>query len=327
MRLEKILNPLKPIVKIAFGFRETTLILGIIIIGAVMSFLSPYFLTYENVITTVLSFSINGIVVIGMTIVLIGGGIDLSVGAVMAFSGAIVGRLFQKGINIWLALIIALGVTIIIGLFNGFFITRVKLSPLITTLATMGIARGGALVVTKGMPLSLYRAPASFRSIGVGAIGRVPYLIIFLVIFGALLDYLVRKTTIMRKVFYVGSNEQAALFSGLNVKRIKTGTYVVSSFLAGIGGMLSISRFASASPTLSTGFEMDAIAACVIGGASLEGGEGTVLGSILGIGLLAIITSSMVLLDVSVYWRQLVSSMILLFAVSLDILAKSKNHK
>jgi ribose transport system permease protein len=188
----------------------------------------------------------------------------------------------------------------------------------------LGIARGGAFVVTKGIPLSLYDMPDSFKAIGKGGIGGVPYVIIIFIVFVAVADFLMRRSTFLRRAFYTGSNEQAAIFSGVNVNRVKMGVFITSSFLAGLAGILSVARFSTATPYFASGFELQAIAACVIGGASLAGGEGTVLGSTLGIALLAIITSSLILLDVSVYWQELVSGVILLAAVSMDYLSHKR---
>jgi len=300
-------------------FREATLILTIIAICIVMSFLSPYFFTAENLSTTILSFAINGIVVIGMTIVMVNGGIDLSVGSVMAVIGAVAGRLYQAGVSIWIAAPTALVLGALIGAFNGFFITRVGLSPFITTLAMLSIARGAAFVVTQGIPLSLYSMPDAFKSIGKGAVIG-PVVIIIFVVFVVAADFLMRRSTILRRVVYTGSSEKAAIFSGINVRSVKMGVYILSSFLAGLGGILSIARFATATPYFASGLELQAISACVIGGASLAGGDGSIIGSVFGIALLAIITTSMILLNVSVYWQDLVSGIILLAAVSLDYL-------
>jgi ribose transport system permease protein len=299
-------------------FREGTLILTIIGICIVMSFLSPYFFTAENLRTTILSFAINGIVVIGMTIVMVNGGIDLSVGSVMAIVGAVAGRLYQTGVSIWIAAPIALVIGGLLGVFNGFFITRIGLSPFITTLAMLSIARGAAFVVTQGIPLSLYSMPNSFKLIGKGDVLGVPVVIIIFIVFVIIADFLMRRSTILRRVVYTGSSEKAAIFSGINVRSVKMGVYILSSFLAGLGGILSIARFATATPYFASGLELQAISACVIGGASLAGGDGSIIGSVFGIALLAIITTSMILLNVSVYWQDLVSGLILLAAVSID---------
>jgi ribose transport system permease protein len=299
-------------------FREGTLILTIIGICILMSFLSPYFFTAENLRTTILSFAINGIVVIGMTIVMVNGGIDLSVGSVMALIGAVAGRLYQTGVSIWIAAPVALVIGALLGVFNGFFITRIGLSPFITTLAMLSIARGAAFVVTQGMPLSLYSMPDAFKQIGKGGVFGVPVVIIIFIILVIIADFLMRRSTILRRVVYTGSSEKAAIFSGINVRSVKMGVYILSSFLAGLGGILSIARFATATPYFASGLELQAISACVIGGASLAGGDGSIIGSVFGIALLAIITTSMILLNVSVYWQDLVSGLILLTAVSID---------
>jgi ribose transport system permease protein len=307
-------------------FREGTLILVIIGICIVMSFLSPYFLQWDNLRTTILSFAINGIVVIGMTIVMVNGGIDLSVGSVMALIGAVAGRLYQSGVDIWIAAPIALILGALLGLFNGFFITRVGLSPFITTLAMLSIARGAAFVVTKGIPLSLYSMPNAFKSIGKGDVAGVPIVIIIFILFVIVADFMMRRSTILRRVVYTGSSEKAAVFSGINVRGVKLGVYVLSSALAGLGGILSIARFATATPYFASGLELQAISACVIGGASLAGGDGSIIGSVFGIALLAIITTSMILLNVSVYWQDLVSGIILLTAVSIDYFTHARSR-
>ncbi len=304
------------------SFREGTLILIIVALSIVMSILSSSFLTTGNIRATILSFATDGFVVMGMTLVLISGGIDLSVGSVIALVGTIVGQLYLgMGLEIWAAAGIGLLIAVILGGINGFFVTKVGLDPLITTLATMAIYRGGSYVVTKGIPLSLYKVPDSFKFLGRGDILNIPFVIIVFFTMVVVLDFLFRRSTYLRKVFYIGSNPQAAKFSGINVDKVKITVYLSSGLLAGIAGIFSISRFATATPTLSVDANMTAISACVIGGCSMSGGEGTIFGAVLGIALLAIINSSLILLDVPVYYQQLISGTILLFAVSLDYLS------
>ena len=306
------------------GFREGTLILVILAVGILMSFLSPYFLTVGNIRATLLSFATEGIVVVGMTFVMVLGGIDLSVGSVMALAMVVSGKLYLLGLPILFAALIGLGTAAVVGFIIGFFITRVGLSPFITTLAMMGIARGGCFVVTKGTPLSLFSMPESFKNIGLGSVAGIPYIIIIFIVIVVASDFLMRRSKTMRKVFYTGSNETAAIYSGVNTRRIKQGVYTLTSFMAGLAGILYMSRFSSATPGFGAGVELTTISAAVIGGASLNGGEGTVLGAVLGIALLAIITTSMILLDVSVYWQDLIKGLILLTAVSLDYLRHKK---
>jgi ribose transport system permease protein len=309
------------------GFREGTTILIIIILGAVMAFLSPVFLTGENFSTMFKIFVINGWVVIAMTLVLISGGIDLSVAAVMAFVGVVAGQLFLVyHWNIWIASLAGIGVGVFVGFVNGFFITRVGLSPFIVTLAMSQIARGTAYVFSEAMPLPLNNVPASFKFIGRGLLGHtgVQFVIVLFIVVAVLFDFLARRSTILRKVYYIGSNEKSARFSGINVNRVRMGVYVLSGLLAAIAGILAIARFSSAPPYGYQGVELDAISAAVIGGTSMNGGEGTVLGAVLGIVLLALIQTAINLLGVSPYWSNFVTGAILLVAVSIDFLTHRK---
>jgi ribose transport system permease protein len=309
------------------GFREGTTILIILILGAVMAFLSPVFLTGENFSTMFKIFVINGWVVIAMTLVLISGGIDLSVAAVMAFVGVVAGQLFLVyHWNIWIASLAGIGVGVFVGFLNGFFITRVGLSPFIVTLAMSQIARGTAYVFSEAMPLPLNNVPAGFKFIGRGIIGHtgVQFVIVLFIMVAILFDFLARRSTILRKVYYIGSNEKSARFSGINVNRVRMGVYVLSGLLAAIAGILAIARFSSAPPYGYQGVELDAISAAVIGGTSMNGGEGTVLGAVLGIVLLALIQTAINLLGVSPYWSNFVTGAILLVAVSIDFLTHRK---
>jgi ribose transport system permease protein len=309
------------------GFREGTTILIILILGAVMAFLSPVFLTGENFSTMFKIFVINGWVVIAMTLVLISGGIDLSVAAVMAFVGVVAGQLFLVyHWNIWIASLAGIGVGVFVGFVNGFFITRVGLSPFIVTLAMSQIARGTAYVFSEAMPLPLNNVPASFKFIGRGMLGQtgVQFVIVLFIVVVILFDFLARRSTVLRKVYYIGSNEKSARFSGINVNRVRMGVYVLSGLLAAIAGILAIARFSSAPPYGYQGVELDAISAAVIGGTSMNGGEGTVLGAVLGIVLLALIQTAINLLGVSPYWSNFVTGAILLVAVSIDFLTHRK---
>ena len=309
------------------GFREGTTILIIFILGAVMAFLSPVFLTGENFSTMFKIFVINGWVVIAMTLVLISGGIDLSVAAVMAFVGVVAGQLFLVyHWSIWIASLAGIGVGVFVGFVNGFFITRVGLSPFIVTLAMSQIARGTAYVFSEAMPLPLNNVPAGFKFIGRGIIGHtgVQFVIVLFIVVAILFDFLARRSTILRKVYYIGSNEKSARFSGINVNRVRMGVYVLSGLLAAIAGILAIARFSSAPPYGYQGVELDAISAAVIGGTSMNGGEGTVLGAVLGIVLLALIQTAINLLGVSPYWSNFVTGAILLVAVSVDFLTHRK---
>ncbi len=311
------------------GFREGTTILLILAIAGIMSVASPYFLTRENLTTTIQSFSIDGFVVIAMTLVLISGGIDLSVASLMALTGVLVGVLFKSGMNVWAASAVGLTLGVVVGLVNGFFITRLGLSAFITTLALSSIVRGAAYVISGGQPIPLSNLPDPFKFLGRGTIGEagIPFTILLFVVVIIAFDFLCRRSAVMRKVYYVGSNEKAARFSGIDIASVRLGVYVLSGFLSALAGILTIARFNSATAYYGVGVDMRAISACVIGGASLTGGEGTILGSILGITLMSIISSCLILLDVSPYWQDLIMGLILLTAVSLDFISHREKAK
>jgi ribose transport system permease protein len=305
--------------------RELNLLLIIIVVGAVLAILTPHFLKASNLLTTAIGFSADGIIVVGMTVALVSGGFDLSVGSVMGLAGVAAAVFFTLGINIWIACILALLIGAACGLFNGVFIGKVGLNPFITTLAMQGIARGLAYVLTEGSPISLSGVSASFKFIGSGNLLGIPIIVFLFVVIAIIGDFMLRKTEPLRKVFYTGSNEKAAVLSGINISNVKLGVYVMASSLAALAGILSIARFSVATPSAGTGAELRNISAAVIGGASLSGGEGTVFGSVLGVLLLNIINNGLVLLNVSVYWQDLINGLILIIAVTIDFLSHKKS--
>lgn len=299
--------------------RETGLIVIIAILFLVMTFASPYFLTWDNMRAMAMAFAVEGIVVVGMTVLLISGGIDLSVGSVTALAMVIAGLLFLSGVDPWLASGIAIVACAGIGAFMGFFVTRIGLHHFIVSLAVMVIARGFCLLGTGGRPLGLYTLPPEFKFIGQGSVAGIPIVIIIFVIFVAISDFLLRRTTMFRKVFYTGSNEKAAAYSGIRTKKVVFLTTTLCSALCGVAGVIYMARFGSAQPTFGIGMELNVIAAAVIGGASLTGGSGTILGAILGTILLSVVSSSLALLNVSVYWQDIIRGSILLTAVTIDL--------
>ncbi|MHB8276881.1 MAG: ABC transporter permease [Candidatus Humimicrobiaceae bacterium] len=309
------------------GFRELTVLIIIIAVSVFLSLLSPHFLTKINITTTAIGLAIDGIIAIGMTLALISGGFDLSVGSVLAFSSVTTGALFLAGMNIWLAALIGMIVALLCGIFNGYLIGKIGLNPFITTLAMMGIARGAAFVMSKGSAYSLSGTLKSFTMLGAGRLFGIPILVIIFVLMALTGDFLIRKSVPARNVFYTGSNEKGALLSGINTSNVKFIVYIVTAVLAGIGGILTLARFNVAVPTAGVGTEMRVISAAVIGGASLSGGEGTVFGTVLGIILLNLINNGLVLLNVSVYWQDLISGVILITAVIIDFMTHKRSDK
>ena len=298
--------------------REAGLIAIILALCIIMSFASPHFLTLGNFRAMLMSFSIEGIVVVGMTVLLIVGGIDLAVGSVLCFAMVFAGTMFVMGVDPWIASLLGIAMSGLIGAVMGFFVTVVGLNHFITSLAAMVIVRGLCLAITKGTPISLFTLPPEFKAVGQGSIYGIPYVILIFLAVIVIFDFLLRRATAFRKVFYTGSNEKAALYSGIKTNQVKFWVTVLSSTLAGFAGIIYMSRFGSATPTFGVGMELNIIAAAVIGGASLNGGSGTILGAILGIALLSVVTSSLILLNVSVYWQDMIKGCILLAAVSAD---------
>jgi ribose transport system permease protein len=306
------------VVRQMLGAREVGLIAIILVLFVVMSFASPYFLTWVNMRAMAMAFAVEGIVVVGMTILLISGGIDLSVGSVTALAMVIAGLLFLAGLDPWAASALAILACVAIGATMGFFVTQIGLHHFIVSLAVMVIARGICLLGTGGRPLGLFTLPPEFKFIGQGSIGVIPVVIAVFVVVVIAFDFMLRKTTMFRKVFYTGSNEKAAAYSGIRTKKVVFLTTTLCSGLCGVAGIIYMARFGSAQPTFGIGMELNVIAAAVIGGASLSGGVGTIFGAILGAILLSVVSSSLALLDVSVYWQDIIRGSILLAAVTID---------
>lgn len=300
------------------NLREAGLIFIIAALCVIMSFASEFFLTWENIRAMLLSFAIEGIVVVGMTVLLIVGGIDLAVGSVVCLAMVILGALFLMGLDPWTSSFIAILASAGIGLLMGLCVTKIGLSHFIASLAFMVIARGLSLAVTQGTPQSLFSLPAEFKAIGQGNIAGVPIVIVIFAVIVIVSDFVLRKSTLFRKVFYTGSNEKAAMYAGINVNNVKLWVTVFCGAMSGVAGVIYTARFGAATPTFGIGMELNVIAAAVIGGASLKGGSGTIYGAVLGLALLSVVTSSLILLDVSVYWQDVIKGGILLLAVSLD---------
>lgn len=315
----KVFNKIK-------GFREATIMLTIVMFSVIISLLAPNFFTVDNLRTTAIGMSADGIIAIGMTVALISGGFDLSVGSIMGVSSVIAGGLYLAGVNIWVGCLIAVLISLLLGLFDGLLIGKVGINPFIITLGMMQMARGVAYVVTTGSPQSLASVPESFSFLGQQGVLGIPFIVLVFIFLAVAGDILMRRSSPFRKVFYIGSNEKAASLSGINVSKTKIGVYMLTAFLASISGLLTLSRFGVATPTAGQGTELRVISAAVIGGASLSGGEGTILGAVLGIILLNLINNSLVLLKVSVYWQQLISGLILIAAVTIDHISHRRSQ-
>ncbi len=315
--MKKIMNKFR-------GFKELTVILIILLLCIVISIFEPVFLTVDNLKTTGIGLASDGIIGIGMTVALISGGFDLSVGSIMGLSAVFAASFSEMGLNIWVAVIISILLCLFIGTVNGVLIGKVGLNPFITTLGMMSIARGGVYVITEGRALSISGNIQSFNFLGSGEVLGFPVIVLIFVLLTIIGDFLVRKSTPAMNVFYVGSNEKAADLSGINTGNVKLVVYIVTAFMASLAGLLSLARFSVATASTGSGAEMRVISAAVIGGASLSGGEGSVLGTVLGILLLNIINNALVLFNVSIHWQNLIAGTILIIAVTIDVLSHKR---
>lgn len=308
--------------------REFALLLIMVIGVIVVSSITSSFLSPINLKAMALGFSLTGIIAVGMTVVLISGGFDLSVGSVFAASGITTAVLFVKlGVSVWIGMFAGLAVGLIFGVINGVVIGKIGINPLITTLSTLIIARGYTMFISEGRIASLRGSDPNFLILGRGELFGFPFMLILYVIITIVFAILFKKSIWLRNVFYTGSNEKAAHLSGINTSKIKISVYILSSMLAALCGIVSISRFGVSVPTAGDGLEIQTIAAVVIGGASLKGGEGSVVGSMLGILLMSFISNMLVLLGTSVYLQSLVSGVILLLVVIADNYNKKRLEK
>ncbi len=297
--------------------------LAFVLICVLLSVLHPAFLTLSNLRVILTQVSINALLAFGVTFVIITGGIDLSLGSVLAVAG-IAAAIFAHPDSYPLIVPVAagLGTGIIFGAFNGLIITRSKVPPFIVTLGTMTIARGLALIFSNGRPVS--NLSDAFNFIGGGTIRGVPFPIVILVLAFIVCALLLGRTTWGRYMYAVGGNELAARASGINVNKVKMMVYTLCGGLAGIAGVLLTSRITTGQPNAGMGFELDAIAAAIIGGTSTSGGTGNMVGTLLGALLIGVISNGLDLMNVSSYYQLVIKGLIIVGAVVLDSVSKNR---
>ena len=289
-------------------------LIGLVLLCIVITIVTPNFLSVSNITNVFTQVSVNAI--IGMTFVILTGGIDLSVGSTLAISGAVGASIVKSTGNVFLAIIVAAVIGIAVGLINGLLVSKGKLQAFIVTLATMTIFRGATLVFTDGTPIS--KLPEAFVKIGNGKLGFMPIPVIITIIIAIIAVYALSQTRFGRYLYALGGNEDASRLSGINTDKIKTLVYVVSGFASAIAGVIITSRIGSASPNAGTGFELDAIAAVVIGGTSLAGGEGTITGTLIGALIIGVLNNGLNLMNVSPFYQSIVKGLVILIAVLLD---------
>ncbi|MEH7108564.1 ABC transporter permease [Bacillus sp. JJ1764] len=293
-------------------------LLGLILITAVLSVVSTSFLTLENVFNVLRQVSINALIAFGMTFVILTGGIDLSVGSILALSSTLTAGMMANGMDPFLAMIVGLGSGAVMGAINGLFITKGKVAPFIATLATMTIFRGLTLVYTEGRPITGLSKSSMFELMGRGYFGWIPIPVIWMLVCYGILYFVLKKTTFGRRVYAIGGNEEASLLSGIRVNNVKVWIYALTGTLSALAGIILASRLDSAQPTAGTSYELDAIASVVLGGTSLSGGRGWIFGTLVGALIIGVLNNGLNLMNVSSFYQQVVKGGVILLAVLLD---------
>jgi len=286
----------------------------------IFSQLSPYFFTSENILNVSLQLSITAIIAAGMTFVILTSGIDLSVGALVAFTGVVCASLAKISLPIFVSLPLAIVAGLVIGALSGAFagicVTRFSITPFIATLALMTIFRGAAYIFTDGRPI--WELPPQFSQLAGGRVFGVPYPTLIMVIVFAAAYVILEKTRFGRHVYAVGGNKEAARLAGIDTNRVLIGVYVLCGVLTSLSGILLASRVNSGQPNAGLMYELDVIAAVVVGGTSLSGGRGTIVGTLLGAVLIGILRNGLNLLDVNSYVQQVVVGFVILVTVMID---------
>ncbi len=295
--------------------------LTLIALFVILSIASPNFLTYTNLTSVVRQTAVINIMALGMTMIIISGGIDLSVGSILALSG-LLGTMTMEKQGIPMGMVVGLITGMACGLCNGAMITSLRINPFIVTLGTMGIYRGMSLIISKGLPV--HDIPKSFDYLSEGAVQRIPFVLLILLVCAAIIHITLEHTRLGRYAFSIGSNPDAAFYAGVPIKFHTMAVYAIAGLLTGLAGMIEASRLMTGQPTGGQGYELTAIAAVVIGGGSLRGGEGSVLGTLVGAFIMGLLANGSDLLGTNPYWQQVIIGAVIILAVSFDELRKRR---
>ena len=291
-------------------------LIGFLLLFIILSVVSPQFITFGNLRNVALQTSVNMLLAVGMTFVILTSGIDLSVGSTLAMTSSVAAGLMVTHVPIWIAVVVALAIGLLAGLLNGIFVAYAGLAPFIVTLGTMTLFRGITEIYTQGTPI--FNLPSSFAWLGTAQFAGIPVPVILTVIVLIVAWVILEKSVPGRRIYAVGGNEQVAYLAGVRVKKYLLLVYMISGFLAAVAGLVLTSRLGSAEPTAGTGYELDAITAVVLGGTSLFGGEGTLVGTIIGAAILGVIDNGLNILNVNSFWQDAVRGAIILVAILLD---------
>ena len=271
---------------------EFILVAALVVLVAVMSAYSPYFLTLSNILELTRSITEVGLIALGMTLVVLTGGIDLSVGSTVALTSVTAGMMMSAGVEVWLAALGALVLGVLCGLANGLMIVRLRMPSIIATIATLAIYRGAALGLSGSKP---YEIPGSFYLLGQSYVGPIPLQLLILLACAAILAIVLKMTLFGRTLYAIGNNESAARFAGLRVDRAKIVVYMISGFLSALAAMIFISRVSGARENAGLGYELDAVTVVVLGGASISGGRGSIVGTLLGLLIIGLLRNGLTL--------------------------------
>lgn len=299
-------------------FQKVGPFLAFVLLFIVVAILNPSFIAPLNILNLLRQVSINALIAFGMTFVILTGGIDLSVGSILALSSALMAGMIASGLDPILAILAAAVLGALMGAVNGLLVTKGKVAPFIATLATMTIYRGLTLVYTNGNPISGLGDHYTFQLFGRGYFLGIPVPAVTMIITFSVLWFILHKTSFGRKTYAIGGNEKAAFVSGIKVDRVKCLIYSLAGMMAALSGAILTSRLNSAQPTAGTAYEMDAIAAVVLGGTSLSGGKGRIFGTLVGALIIGTLNNGLNLLGVSSFYQQVVKGIVILIAVLLD---------
>lgn len=316
--------------------QKLVILLGLFVLFIFFSIVSPNFLTISNISGILLATMINGLLACGATYIIITGGIDLSIGTNMTLTSVLTGMLIvQAGVPLVIGIIMGILIGMTIGAVNGVMVTKMNLPPFIATLGMQMVTKGVSIVLTDGTPIYFTDYPQFQKLAGgsviqdaLGSIGienvNIPNGVIIMLIVAVIMGYVLSKTKLGRYIYAIGSNREATRLSGVKVWKWELSAYMIGGTMSGIAAILMSSRLNSANPSLGSGYEMDAVAACVIGGASLAGGEGSISGTIIGAFIISVLTNGLRILSVPTEWQTVLTGLIIIFAVYADVIRKKK---
>ena len=304
--------------KLVNRIQDLGALIALILLVIVIGIISPEFRTVSNFLSLFRQSSINGFIAFGMTCVILTGGIDLSVGSVLALSTALCAGFIRGGMPVGIAMLLALVIGTLLGAVSGLLVTKGRLQPFIATLVTMTVYRGLTMIYMDGKPISDLGDSFTLKVVGKGNFYHIPIPVILFVAVFAIMMFILEKTTFGRRVYATGSNEKSAKLAGVNVDKTKLITYAISGGMAALSGLILLSILSSAQPTLVEGYELDAIASVALGGTSMNGGRGRIWGTFVGILIIAVLNNGLNILGVSSYYQDVVKGIVILIAVLSD---------